>query len=109
MLNKTLLAGTTMLLAVSGFAVADQYPSFSEADSNSDGELSVGELTAVVPQIELQTTSDVLTTADVKRVMPEIEFDDIDVVNATPVGEDQYLKIVESIEKTNASESVSSI
>tara|TARA_R100001377_G_scaffold85293_1_gene71288 strand:+ start:297 stop:623 length:327 start_codon:yes stop_codon:yes gene_type:complete len=108
-MKKSLLIASTILLTTSGFALAGDHPSFSEADTNQDGTLNTQELTAAVPQLELQSATETVTTADIKRVIPEVEFDDSDVVNAAPIGEEQYQQIVDAIDDMEESSSVSSI
>ena len=39
-MKKLLLIASTTLLAASGFAVAGDHPSFTEADTDSNGELN---------------------------------------------------------------------
>jgi len=108
-MKKSLLIASTLLLTASGFATADHRPSFSEADTNNDGTLNTEELTTAVPQLELETTVSTITAADVKRVAPEIEFSDEDVVNAEPIGEEQYALIVEAMAHMESAGSVSSL
>lgn len=108
MKNSALIAPIIFVTA-SAFAIAGEHPSFSEADANNDGTLSTQELSLAVPQLDLQDVETKLTAADVKRVMPEIEFNDVDVVNAVPISEEQYLKIVEFINEKEETGSVSSI
>lgn len=108
-MKKSLLIASTVLFTASTFAVAGEHPSFSEADMNKDGTLNTQELTSALPALKLQSTSETVTTADVKRVIPEVEFDDADVVNATPIGEEQYEQIVDAIDDMEESQSVSSI
>ena len=108
-MKKSLLIASTLLLTASGFAVAGDHPSFSEADKNQDGTLNTQELTSALPQLELQAASEIVTTADVKRVLPEVEFEDTDVVNARTIGEEQYVQIVDAIEDMDETNSVSSL
>lgn len=96
-MRKSLLVASTILLTASGLTIAEGHPSFADADTNHDGALSAAELNAVFPQLEVKVKSAMLSAADVKRVMPEVDFSDIDVVNEEPIGEDLYTQIVAAI------------
>ncbi len=105
-MKKSLLIASTLLLTASGFVAADHHPSFSEADTNNDGALDSEELTSAVPQVELEASGSIVTTADVKRVAPEVAFSDEDVVNSEPIGEKQYAQIVEAFADMESTSSV---
>lgn len=109
-MKKSLLVASTFLFAISGLAFADDHPSFSEADKDSNGTLDVRELTEALPDLELQdTATSTVTTADVKQVLPEVDFADEDVVNAEPIGEEQYEQIVAAMTQKMSNNAVSSI
>lgn len=108
-MGKILLITSTIFLTTSGFAVAGEHPSFSAADTNNDDMLSAQELTVAVPELKLESTTPTITAAEIKKVMPEIEFSDVDVVNENPIGEEQYLLIVEHINEMENSHSEDTI
>lgn len=109
-MKKSLLIASTFLIGVSGLAVAEDHPSFSEADMDNNGALDVRELTTAFPALELEesATSEV-TAADVKQVLPSADFADEDVVNAAPIGEEQYKHIVDAMNDQIDNNAVTSI
>ena len=109
-MKKSLLVASTFLFGISGVAFADDQPSFTEADMDNNGTLDIRELKAALPELELEeTATSTVTTADVKQVLPEVDFDDEDVVNAQPIREEQYDQIVEAVTEGRDTTSVSSI
>lgn len=109
-MKKSLLIASTFLLGVSGFAMANDHPSFTEADADKNGALDVRELTTAFPTLELEeSATDEVTAADVKQVLPTADFEDEDVVNAVPIGEDQYKHIVDAMAEQMDANAVTSI
>ncbi|OFE11204.1 hypothetical protein PHACT_15300 [Pseudohongiella acticola] len=109
-MKKSLMIASTFLFSLSAFAVADDHPSFSEADMDSNGTLDMRELKAALPALELQeTATETVTTADVKQVLPEADFSDEDVVNAEPIGEEQYQQIVDAVDEKMSNNAITSI
>ncbi|MEQ8407818.1 MAG: hypothetical protein RKH07_06040 [Gammaproteobacteria bacterium] len=108
-MKKLLLIASTTLLAASGFAVAGDHPSFTEADTDSNGELNTQELTTALPTLQLQGASASVTAADVKQALPEVEFTEEDVANAEPIGEEQYQKIVDAMDDMESTNTVGAI
>lgn len=109
-MKKSLLIASTFLLGVSGFAMAGGHPSFTDADTDKNGSLDVRELTTAFPTLELEesATSEV-SAADVKQVLPKANFEDEDVVNAVPIGEEQYKHIVDAMTEQMRANAVTSI
>lgn len=110
-MKKSLLVASTFLLGISGLAMAGDYPSFSEADTDGNGTLNRMELTTALPDLELIETDSTteVTAADIKRAMPEVDLSDEDVVNAEPIGEDQYEQIVDAMDEQSDTNTVSNI
>ncbi len=109
-MKKSLLVASTFLFGISGAAFANEAPTFAEADMDSNGTLDVRELREALPELELENTAtSTVTTADVKQVLPEVDFDDEDVVNARPIREEQYDQIVDAINNGRDNATVSSV
>lgn len=99
-MKKSTLAGSTLFLIVSGFALAQESvaPEFQDADANSDGILNTAEANAALPALGL-TDGDqdgVISKADVKKVLPDIEFEEDD---QSAVGASDYQQIVQIMEE----------
>jgi len=108
-MNKSILAASTLIMMMSGYALAQQEsPTFEELDVNSDGVLNAQELRSVVPGIDGQVadTETAVTISDVQAVMPEIEFGE-DVNRYAPLGEDEYEMLVEAIHEQRMAEALS--
>lgn len=109
-MKKSLLVASTFLFGISGLALADDHPTFTEADMDNNGTLDARELTAALPELKLQdTATSTVTTADIKQVLPEVDFADEDVVNAEPIGEEQYQQIVDAMTEKMDTNAVTSI
>lgn len=111
-MKKSLLITSTFLLGISGFAMAGSLPSFSEADLDNDGTLNAQELATALPELNLEQLNPTatVTTADIQRLMPEIEFSgDVEVSGDTPIGEKQYQQIVDALAEQAENNTVSSI
>lgn len=109
-MKKSLLIASTFLLGMSAFAVADDHPSFAEADMDSNGALDIRELKAAVPELDIdESATPTVTAAEIKQVMPEVDFADEDVVNSAPIGEEQYEKIVDAVAKRSDNNTVTSV
>ncbi len=96
------------------FAVADDHKSFSDADTNSDGQLNSQELRAALPQLQTVmrsgagasasgaagsgAESSMMTREQISQALPGIEFDR----ESGPIDEDAYNKIVEELGKQQA-------
>lgn len=109
-MKKSLLIASTFLIGVSGFALAGDHPSFTEADMDKSGSLDVRELTTAFPTLELEeSATTTVTAADIKLVLPTADFADEDVVNAAPIGEEQYKHIVDAMTEQMDTNAVTSI
>ena len=98
-MNKSILAASTLIMMMSGYATAQQeHPAFEEIDANGDGVLNAQELRSVVPGIadQVADTETAVTVSDVQAVMPEIEFGE-EVNRYAPLGEEEYQTLVEAI------------
>jgi len=107
-MNKSILAGSALIMMLSGYATAQQeQPTFEELDANDDGVLTAQELRSVVPGIESQVADaeTAVTVSDVQAVMPEIEFSE-DVNRYAPLGESEYQMLVEAIDEQRMAEAL---
>jgi len=97
-MKTSLLAGTTLILALSGLAFADEHPTFDEIDVNNDGVISADELAVVLPEIQTQVTNPdtVVTPADLQALVPELEFAD-ETNRYAPIGEEEYNMLVDAL------------
>lgn len=97
-MKTSFLAGSTLILVLSGFAFADEHPTFDEIDVNNDGVISADELAVVLPEIETHVTDPetVVTPADLQALMPELEFTD-ETNRYAPIGEEEYQMLVEAL------------
>lgn len=108
-MDKSILAGSALVMMLSGYAVAQQeHPTFEELDANNDGVLTAQELRSVVPGIDTQVTDSetAVTVSDVQAMMPEIEFPD-DVNRYAPLGEEEYQSLVDAIDEQRMAEALS--
>lgn len=77
---------------------------------DGNGTLNARELSEALPGLALQSAAtSTVTTADIKQVLPEADFSDEDVVNAEPIGEEQYQQIVDAMDENMDNNAVSSI
>ncbi|MDP1931152.1 MAG: hypothetical protein Q8L60_06830 [Gammaproteobacteria bacterium] len=99
-MKKSIIAGSTFFLIVSGFALAQEIiaPDFQQVDVNSDGVLNTSEANAALPTLGLTDSNQdgVISKADVKRVLPNIDFEEGDHSAIGPV---EYRQIVQVMEE----------
>lgn len=93
-LPAMLLAGTVAAQVIGESPVR----TFDEADFNADGVLNKREADTALSALAFQDEDDdgVITRADVRKVLPDIQFPDDGAPDA-PIGAPEYRQIVETV------------